>query len=121
MRRLFLLVTILLALPATAARAGWGTPTDDLAARATAVQPGARVVAIALGERGIPYRWGGTSPATGFDCSGLVHWVYARLGVDLPRTSYGQFDVGRRVMRADLQPGDLVFSNGTGHVGIYIG
>jgi cell wall-associated NlpC family hydrolase len=105
MRRLLVLLTILLAFPATAS-------ARDAAA--------SRAVELALRERGVPYVWGGDSPS-GFDCSGLVRWVYGRLGVDLPHSSYEQFRYGRRVARAALRPGDLVFSNGLGHVGIYVG
>jgi cell wall-associated NlpC family hydrolase len=90
----------------------------------------ARVQRAALGERaavfarhllGVPYRWGGTSPRTGFDCSGFVGFVYRHFGVDLPRTTYEQFTRGRRVSRAGLRPGDLVFFDGVGHVGLYVG
>jgi cell wall-associated NlpC family hydrolase len=70
---------------------------------------------------GIRYAWGGRSPRTGFDCSGLVSYVYAHFGIRLPRVSHTQFGSGRRIARSRLRPGDLVFFNGAGHVGIYAG
>jgi peptidoglycan DL-endopeptidase CwlO len=94
------------------------------AARATALpRPtlGERAAALAVREVGVPYRWGGTSPAGGFDCSGLVYWTYARLGVDVPHSSYALYGVGRRVTRTGMRPGDLLFFPGLGHVGIYLG
>ena len=82
---------------------------------------GLRAVVFARHLLGVPYRWGGTSPRTGFDCSGFVQFVFRHLGIDLPRTTYSQFDSGRRVSRAGLEPGDLVFFDGVGHVGLYVG
>ncbi len=87
---------------------------------------GTSVVADAEQYLGVPYQWGGTSPTTGFDCSGLVQHVYADLGISLPRTSQEQVTAGTPVDSiADAQPGDLVFfepsASGPGHVGIYIG
>jgi cell wall-associated NlpC family hydrolase len=70
---------------------------------------------------GVRYRYGGSSPSTGFDCSGFVRFVYAHFGVSLPHSSYAQIGLGRRVARAALRPGDLVFFDGAGHVGIYVG
>ena len=78
------------------------------------------VVAIAQRYLGVPYRWGGASPA-GFDCSGLVMYVFAQVGVSLPHSSYAQYGAGSPVSRDQLQPGDLVFFDGLGHVGIYVG
>ena len=78
-------------------------------------------VAIAVRVVGVPYRWGGSSSAGGFDCSGLVDWAYGRLGIELPHSSYALYDQGRRVARARMKPGDLLFFSGLGHVGIYIG
>jgi cell wall-associated NlpC family hydrolase len=78
------------------------------------------VVAIALRYLGVPYRWGGASPS-GFDCSGFLVYVFAKVGVYLPHSSYMQFHLGRFVPRSNLQPGDAVFFNGASHVGIYIG
>ena len=69
---------------------------------------GPRAAAAARHLVGIPYRWGGTSPGEGFDCSGLVVYVYRRLGVWLPRTAAEQFSVGRPVSLRALRPGDLV-------------
>jgi cell wall-associated NlpC family hydrolase len=69
---------------------------------------------------GAPYRWGGASPA-GFDCSGLVMWSYGRARIALPHSTYALLGVGRSVTRAAIRPGDLVFSEGGGHVGIYVG
>ena len=69
---------------------------------------------------GNPYVWGGTSPS-GFDCSGFVKYVFANFGVNLPRTSYSQMNVGTPVTRDELVPGDLGVFRGGGHVGIYVG
>ena len=79
------------------------------------------VVGIAMQYLGIPYRWGGASPSTGFDCSGFIMFVYAQVGVGLPHYTVSQFQLGSPVSRADLQAGDLVFFRGLGHNGIYIG
>jgi len=75
---------------------------------------------------GVPYRWGGESPRTGFDCSGLTMVVYRLNGLDLPRSSRQQWKVGRAVNRDGLQKGDLVFfatcsGHRVSHVGIYTG
>jgi cell wall-associated NlpC family hydrolase len=78
------------------------------------------VVGIAMHYLGTPYVWGGASPA-GFDCSGFVMYVFAQVGVSLPHSSYAQYGYGSPVSRGDLQPGDLVFFDGLGHVGIYVG
>jgi hypothetical protein len=82
---------------------------------------GKRVVGYAKTFVGVPYVYGGSSPRGGFDCSGFVRYVYAHFGVSLPHSSYAQFGDGRRVSRGGLRPGDLVFFDGLGHVGLYIG
>jgi cell wall-associated NlpC family hydrolase len=82
---------------------------------------GERAVKIALKAVGVPYRWGGASPASGFDCSGLVRWAYGRLGVNLPHSSYALYGRGRYVRGSRMKPGDLVFFSGLGHVGLYVG
>ncbi|MDP2848398.1 MAG: C40 family peptidase [Humidesulfovibrio sp.] len=80
-------------------------------------------VAAARSLTGVRYKWGGESPQTGFDCSGLTWWTYRQLGVQLPRVSYEQYEVGQAVGRRDIRPGDLVFFRLPGnpknmHVGI---
>ncbi|RRQ11056.1 hydrolase, partial [Corynebacterium bovis] len=80
--------------------------------------PGAAAVAAARSVLGTPYRWGGTSPDTGFDCSGLTSWAWAQAGVTLPRTADAQ-TVGRPVGREELRPGDLVVWDG--HVALVSG
>jgi cell wall-associated NlpC family hydrolase len=84
---------------------------------------GAAAIAIASRYFGVPYRYGGSSPR-GFDCSGLVMYVYGQLGIHLPRTASAQYGVTRRVSRSAARPGDLVFFFSGGsitHVGIYAG
>ncbi len=80
-----------------------------------------QVVGIALQYLGVPYVWGGSSPATGFDCSGFVSYVFAQVGVYLPHHAASQYSYGTPVSYDQLAPGDLVFFDGLGHVGIYIG
>jgi cell wall-associated NlpC family hydrolase len=82
---------------------------------------GERVVHYAKHLLGVPYRYGGSSPVGGFDCSGFVRYVYSRFGVSLPHSSFGDLGLGRRISRRALHPGDLVFFDGAGHVGIYVG
>jgi cell wall-associated NlpC family hydrolase len=79
------------------------------------------VVGIAMKYLGVPYRWGGASPSTGFDCSGFTMYVFAQIGVSLPHYTGSQWAMGTPVSRDQLQPGDLVFFNNLGHMGIYIG
>jgi cell wall-associated NlpC family hydrolase len=78
------------------------------------------VVGIAMQYLGTPYVWGGASPA-GFDCSGFVMYVFSQVGVSLPHNAAMQYGYGTAVDRSQLAPGDLVFFDGLGHVGIYIG
>jgi cell wall-associated NlpC family hydrolase len=78
-------------------------------------------IRVALSYLGTPYHWGGNSPATGFDCSGLVQYAYAQAGVRLPRTTYQQWNAGPHVPAGQLQPGDIVFFENLGHEGLYIG
>ena len=90
--------------------------------RTAPAQPfGIRVVAYARHFLGIPYSWGGSTPGTGFDCSGLVRFVYRRFGIRLPHSTWGDLAHGRRVTRRALRAGDLVFFYGASHVGIYVG
>jgi len=86
---------------------------------------GMRAVAIAERFLGVPYRWGGADPLTGFDCSGLAMYVYAQLGVSLTHYTGAQWFEGDRVPPSQLEPGDLVFfeptARGPQHEGIYVG
>ncbi len=85
-----------------------------------ASRPG-KVVSMAMQYLGVPYVWGGSSPR-GFDCSGLVQYVYAKVGISLPHSSRMQYGYGSPVARSQLKVGDLVFFyNPIQHVGIYIG
>jgi peptidoglycan DL-endopeptidase CwlO len=79
-----------------------------------------QVIGIAMQYLGVPYVWGGMSPA-GFDCSGLIAYSFAQIGVSLPHHAAAQYGYGAPVSRDQLQPGDLVFFNGLGHAGIYVG
>ena len=85
------------------------------------------VVAFAVRQLGTPYLFAGTSPATGFDCSGFVQYVYGRFGVAVPHSTALLIGAGRPVPRADARPGDLVVFAGTapgsttaGHAGIVV-
>jgi peptidoglycan DL-endopeptidase CwlO len=80
-----------------------------------------RAAKLALAEVGVPYRWGGESPESGFDCSGLVRWAYLRVGIELPHNSYALYGEGRRVPESKMAPGDILFFEGLGHVGLYLG
>jgi cell wall-associated NlpC family hydrolase len=79
----------------------------------------------ALAAAGVPYRRGGESHASGFDCSGLVAHVYQEsYGIRLPHNARAQSEIGRKIALADIEPGDLVFYHTEGpfsHVGIYLG
>ena len=114
-RRLEAAARARLAAPPTTTSTGTDAPTG-----APPSQYGG-VVGIAMQYLGTPYRWGGSSPSTGFDCSGFVMYVFSRVGVSLPRVVSAQYTVGVPVSRSELQPGDLVFFNSLGHNGIYIG
>lgn len=88
------------------------------------------LVSIAQQELGIPYEWGGASPATGFDCSGLMQWIYGQAGIQIPRTSREQKAAGVSIPLSQAQPGDLLLYTYNGspsnpgpdnHVGMYVG
>ena len=82
------------------------------------------IIHTAASLKGIPYRWGGSSPATGFDCSGYTRYVYARSGIALPRTANAQWRYVRHIPKSAARPGDLVFFLRSGrayHVAIYAG
>ena len=107
-----------------------GSPTESVASAPTvaAVQDaGAAIARQALSQVGAPYRYGGSEPAGGFDCSGLVAYAHGLAGIAVPRTAAAQFAAARKVAAADLRPGDLVFfrlvpgRSEVTHVGIYTG
>jgi peptidoglycan DL-endopeptidase CwlO len=105
---------------ATVLDASAGAVVDPPATYAPPPSKYGGVVGIAMQYLGIPYVYGGASPS-GFDCSGFVMYVFGQIGVSLPHNAAAQYGYGMPVSRDQLQPGDLVFFNGLGHVGIYIG
>ncbi|WP_229591500.1 C40 family peptidase [Pseudodesulfovibrio sediminis] len=119
-----------LLLAALASMVGCASHTADIppgatpAVRATPdTKQAAAIVRTASVLKGAPYKWGGYSPETGFDCSGLIWFVYHQHGINLPRMSWQQFGVGTAIHKSEIRPGDLVFykvnkSGKTLHVGI---
>jgi cell wall-associated NlpC family hydrolase len=103
--------------------------TSEDSQQSVAASPGDAVIATARRYLGVRYVFGGTNPAIGLDCSGLVQLVFHQLGITLPRTAQQQYNATSRLTRDQLQPGDLVFFARTysdptdwiTHVGIYIG
>jgi cell wall-associated NlpC family hydrolase len=79
-----------------------------------------RIVSYARHQVGVSYSWGGTSPRTGFDCSGLVYAAYSSIGWRIPRSSWDQLRAGRPVRFARLRPGDLLFTESGGHVQLVV-
>ena len=118
MRRLGVTLVLLLALGLLSGCAGRYQPTPE----GQAMRRG--IVLDALGQIGRPYRYGGTTPE-GFDCSGLVQYVYGLQGLELPRTAADQHEQGDTIDLDDAEPGDLLFYRfgwfGIDHVAIYLG
>lgn len=84
------------------------------------------VILAAKSMLGVPYRYGGSSPTRGFDCSGLVQYAHKQAGINVPRTTGGQYRAALPINRQALRPGDLVFFRThkrryVSHVGIYLG
>jgi cell wall-associated NlpC family hydrolase len=128
-KRTFCLIFIAGALAGCASRGPLPPESAEAPAANAAAPPdvlSSEVALYALSQLGVPYAFGGASPQAGFDCSGLVRYVFQRTrGVDLPRTTFELARVGRNVAAPGLQPGDLVFFNTLrrefSHVGIYLG
>ncbi len=112
-----------------AGQAGAQRPAAQAPSMVLPATIGGRPVEVARRYLGVPYVFGGTNPATGLDCSGLVQLVFRQLGIPLPRTAQQQYEATSRVPQDQLEPGDLVFFARTyadphdwiTHVGIYIG
>lgn len=130
MRRFRTLLIALLLLPPPAFADETGSPpefTHSTAQAAESMLGQAQEFALrALSFIGVRYKWGGTSPDTGFDCSGLIRYVYAQVtGQALPYNAQEMSRMGASIDRSELQPGDLVFFNTLrkpfSHVGIYLG
>jgi cell wall-associated NlpC family hydrolase len=113
-------ITAAVAVPANAAPSA-GHPRPHPIADAPSPTRAELAARFALDEVGVPYRWGGESPSSGFDCSGLVRWAYGRVGIDLPHSSYALYGQGTRVAAGNLERGDILFFEGLGHVGLYLG
>lgn len=106
---------------APVSRTTWSSWGDEVDAASS--QSAAQAVDLATGLLGVPYRWGGATPA-GFDCSGLVYYTFRQAGLSVPRTSQQQYHAARPVPLEQAAPGDLVFFGQRGrisHVGIYLG
>jgi cell wall-associated NlpC family hydrolase len=102
----------------------WRDVSAWLARRSERVRPAERnaaAAAAALTQLGTPYSYGGGSPSSGFDCSGLVSWAYAQVGVSLPHNTNAIWGALPKVARGKMRPGDMVFFNGLGHMGIFLG
>ena len=112
--------TVVLPAPPSAPPPDPATPAAPAPTPTVAPPAYSNAATIAARYLGVPYVWGGASPA-GFDCSGLVMYVYAQLGVSLPHYTVAQWNATIPISTSELQPGDLVFFDGLGHVGIYIG
>jgi len=135
MLRFRLKTTVLPALVTAAALAtGCASAPPTLAARApgrVAVEPriadetvGGAIAEVAMGMVGTRYRYGGTDPIEGFDCSGLVYYSYGQAGYPVPRTSHELFRAARKISVGEADPGDLMFfqdQTKLSHVGIYLG
>lgn len=119
---------LLIAIVLSAAGCGLSPVKRDPAQPRVAVSSGLRsdVVLYAMGLIDTDYRFGGSNPASGLDCSGMVSYIFEHAaGVKLPHSAYRIAEIGREIELSQLQPGDLVFFNTSGepfsHVGIYVG
>jgi peptidoglycan DL-endopeptidase CwlO len=98
----------------------WPSSTPKTSHAPRAQKLARKVVTYARRQVGVPYSWGGTSPNDGFDCSGLVYAAYRSIGRAIPRSSWDQLRVGLPVRFGRLRPGDLLFTEGGGHVQLVV-
>jgi cell wall-associated NlpC family hydrolase len=118
---LVLAVTIAASLPSSCLAAViWPSPRPQTSHDAKVRKLARKVVAYARRQVGVPYSWGGTSPNAGFDCSGLVYAAYRSIGRAIPHSSWDQLRLGVPVGFARLRPGDLLFTEGGGHVQLVV-
>lgn len=119
------LVSSLFALTLLLNACSWGPVLDAPVENSPSGYQGSSLVKVTERQIGIPYRFGGSSPKQGFDCSGLVFYAHKQLGISVPRTSSEQFQASSPVKSGDLRPGDLLFYRTQGqkvsHVGVYVG
>jgi peptidoglycan DL-endopeptidase CwlO len=121
MRRPLIVFVLLATLAVAWAKAAFASVQEPSGSSHSRVQKLARrVVGYARHQIGIAYSYGGSSPRTGFDCSGLVYAAYRSIGWKIPRSSWDQLRVGRPVGFARLRPGDLLFTEGGGHVQLVV-
>jgi cell wall-associated NlpC family hydrolase len=114
-----LAVTMVAGRPTSSAAEVWpSTPEASHASRVRKLIHG--VVAYARRQVGVPYRYGGASRSSGFDCSGLVYASYRAIGKTIPRSSWEQLHVGQPIRFDALRPGDLLFTEGGGHVQLVV-
>ena len=117
---LALLATIAVARAQTAFAVHWPSGKSQSGHASHLQKLARRVVTYARHQVGVGYSWGGTSPQRGFDCSGLVYAAYRSIGLKIPHSSWDQLRVGRPVGFARLRPGDLLFTEGGGHVQLVV-
>lgn len=127
MRRPLFVLVLVLAIAGSFPTSGLSTlarhpvPEPRRPSHAVKVQRLAReVVGYARQQLGVVYSYGGSSPSTGFDCSGLVYAAYRSIGRTIPRSSWEQLHAGRPVHFGELRPGDLLFTEGGGHVQLVV-
>ena len=119
--RLLLLLFLVAGVCAWAPVAAASVDHSDRLTVAHHISERTRIVRFAHRLLSVRYVYGGTTPSAGFDCSGFTRYVFAHFGVTLPHYTFGQYGLGHSVPRSRLEPGDLVFFDGVGHVGLYIG
>ena len=117
---LVLAFTLAAGLPGTGRSAAAWRPVPESTQTSKVRRLAREVVEFARLQIGVPYRYGGSSRSTGFDCSGLVYAAYRSIGKTIPRSSWEQLHAGRRIRFGDLRAGDLLFTEGGGHVQLVV-